>query len=100
MLTIESTTIERLQVEVTTSSDPTGNPPEFAVSTSSEPGAFANGSWVGSWNTTTGKIMAQTPLLGAGQSLDVADGSTYRLYARWTVGDQTPTTVASILQVT
>ncbi len=90
---LESTSIEKIPVTITTSSDPTGGSVSFALTTSTtEPTGFQTGEWVGTWNTTTGKIDALTPLAGNSQTLDVTAGTDYFLWARWTVTTETPTT--------
>ena len=100
MLTIESTTAEKLQVTITTTADPTSGAVEFAVGTGTDPLNWQAGTWVsGSWDATTGTARALTPLLGAGQVLAVAGGSQYRLWTRWHVGTEVPVRVASVLQV-
>ncbi len=99
MLTIESATSEKLGVVIRTKGDPSGTPPSFAVGTGTDPGTFANGTWSGSWDSTTGEIEALTPTIGAAGTLVVAGATDYRLYARWTVSGETPVKVAAILRV-
>lgn len=99
MLTIESVTAERLSVVIGTTADPTGTPPQFAVSQGTDPGTFVAGTWAGSWNSTTGEAEALTPVLGAGQALAVTQGD-WRLYAKWTVAGESPVRVAAILRIT
>lgn len=99
MITIESTTAEKLQVEITTTADPTAGAVEFAVGTGNDPGSWVAGTWVGTWDSTTGKATALTPLVGSGQVLPVVGATQYRLWARWHVGAEVPVRVASVLQV-
>lgn len=97
---LESTSAEKIPVTINTSSDPTGSSVSFALTTTAtEPSSFQNGEWSGTWNTTTGKIDALTPLAGNGQTLDVTPGTDYFLWARWTVGTETPTTHCGTVRV-
>ncbi len=99
-LPIESTTSERVNVEVTTTADPTGALPDFAVTTTdTEPSSWVAGSWDGTWDSTTGKVDAKSPTVGAGASLVVAGGTDYDLWIRWTVGSETPVKLACRLRV-
>jgi hypothetical protein len=100
VLSIESTTAEKLPVLITTSADPTGSLPEFALTTSGDPSTWVDGEWDGAWSSTTGKIQALTPLVGDGQALDVTDGVDYDLWARWVVGTETPVRHVNRLRVT
>ena len=103
MKTIESTTAEKIPVEVTTSSDPTGTPPDFAVGAVgvNDPVTWVAGTWVGTWDTTTGRATALSPLVGAGQALAVTGiGATWRMWIRWRlVGGETPVYAPGVLQV-
>lgn len=100
---IESTTAEKIAVEVTTTSDPTATPPDFALATTgvNDPVTWVAGTWSGTWDTTTGRATALSPLVGAGQSLAISGiGAVYRLWVRWhLVGGETPVYVAGTLQV-
>jgi hypothetical protein len=88
---VESTTNERLTVEVTTRYDPTAANPEFALTTTeTEPTAWVAGQWYGLWTQATGRIDARTPAIGASQLLDVTAGTDYDLWMRWTAGNETP----------
>ena len=101
MITIESTTKEKRLYEVTAPSDPTGTAPAFALTTTeTQPTTWVNGEWVGAWSSTSGKVSALTPLIGAGQSLDVAPGVDYDLWIRPTVGVEQPVLLADRIRVT
>lgn len=99
MITLESTTAEKVQVVITTVADPTAGAVEFAIGTGNDPLTWVAGTWAGTWDSTTGKATALTPLIGAGQPLTVTGANDYRLWARWHVGTETPVRVASIVRV-
>lgn len=91
---LRADTAEKIPVIITTTADPTGTAPTFALTadtigaTTTDP--FVAGEWSGTWNTTTGEIDALTPLVGDGQALDVDPDTDYQLHAAWTVGTETP----------
>lgn len=99
MIDIESATSEKLQVVITTVSDPTGGVVEFAVGEGSDPTGWVAGTWSGTWDTTTGRAVAITPLLGASQPLAITGGTVVRLWVRWHVGTEVPVRVATTLRV-
>lgn len=99
--TIESTSAEKIAVDVTTPLDPTGTPPDFAITTTStEPTTWVAGTWDTTYNATTGVATALTPLVGDGQTIAVQGGTTYDLWVRWSAGGETPIKQAGILTVT
>jgi hypothetical protein len=99
MLDVESTTAEKLQVEISTVADPTAGAVQFAVTQGHDPTSFQAGNWVvGSWDPSTGTAVALTPLLGAGQTLAVTEGI-WRLFAKWSVAGETPVRLAAVLRV-
>lgn len=83
MKTIESSTNESLAIEVTTSSDPTGTPPEFSIVIGTNPIVYVPGTWLTTWDATTGAVKALSPRIGTGQPLPIEQGNDYNLYARW-----------------
>lgn len=102
LIQLPSTTREKLPVEITTTADPTGALPEFAVTTTSDSdgATWVDGEWDGAWSTSTGKINAKTPLVGAGQALDLTVEVDYYLHARWVIGTEQPEDLAGRLRVT
>lgn len=94
MLELPSTTNERVAVPITTTGDPTGNPPEFALtSTKDSTGAqWEAGTWDpnSSWDPNTGQIWALTARMGENQALDVTAEGDYWLHSRWTIDDEDP----------
>lgn len=100
MITIESTTSQKLQVTITTTADPTAGVVDFAMITTGEPSTWVAGTWVGSWDSTTGKATALTPLIGVAGALPVVGGQDYRLYPRWRVGVEIPVATPTIVRVT
>ncbi len=91
--TLKATTAEKIPVTITTTSDPTGTAPTFAITADTigaTTSSYVAGEWSGTWNSTTGDIDALTPLIGDGQALDVDPDTDYQLHARWTVGAETP----------
>jgi hypothetical protein len=100
---VESTTIEKLgPYVVTTSSDPSGDPPEFSATTTlGDPTTWVEGEWTGgAWSPTDGEIRALSPLAGDGQALDLNPGTRPYLYVRWTVGIETPVRLLEQINVT
>lgn len=99
--TLESTSIEKIPMTIETSTDPTGGTVSFALTTggNTEPSTFSNGEWISdSWELNDpddvqkgGTAKALTPLAGAGQTLAVTADTDYMIYARWSVGVETPT---------
>ena len=100
MITLESVTAERLQVTITTPGDPTGVLPSFAIGQGTDPSAWVTGTWASPWDSTTGQITANTPVIGASQPLPITTApGEWRLWARWTVAGETPVRVAAIVRV-
>lgn len=94
-------TAEAIEVVVTvTSSDPTGTPPGFAVTSpaATTPGSFTAGSWDGTW-VDGQRITAITPLIGDGQDLDVTSGEVYALWIRVVAGSEDAKWVCAIVTV-
>jgi len=93
MREIESATLERLLVPLTTSGDPTGDLPTFGLTQGErlDPGAMVAGSWDGAWIAANGRIDALTPLIGDAGDLVIVQGETYDLWVQWTVGAEVPT---------
>lgn len=87
MITIESSGSRRLPVKARTEENPTGTAPQFCVTTGerANPTAFVSGgSWTTAWNSRTRRVDALTPLIGAGQALNVEPGKVYDLWIRYT----------------
>jgi len=102
VITIDSSTAERVPVTIATSADPTGGDVEFSLTTGASPTVWVAGTWDGSWNATTGRVSALSPLVGDGQDLDTdTDGvSDWSLWVRWTVGTEVPVRLATKIRVT
>ena len=101
MITIESTTKEKRPYDVTAPGDPTGVAPAFALTTTTtQPTTWVNGEWFTTWSPTTGRATALTPLIGAGQALDVTPGTDYDLWIRPTIGPEQPVLLADRIRVT
>ncbi len=98
---LESTTSEKVPGTVKTSADPTGALPEFALTTvNTEPTwPGTDGEWDGTWSATTREIDMLSPLVGDGAALDVAGGTDFDLWVRWTVGTETPAKLVDRLRV-
>lgn len=83
-VTIESASAEPVDVDLVAASDPTGDLPEFQLTTtgvSTPTGSWVDGSWLTSW--TTGRMTARTPTIGAAGTLTVVEGERYTLWVRW-----------------
>lgn len=89
-VTLWADTLESLELMITTTADPTATPPKFGFSsTPAQPGTWVNGSWSGTYNSTTKQTKAVTPTLGAtGAGLTIATGTTYTMWAQITVGTE------------
>jgi len=85
-----ATTVESLNVTIVTPTDPTGQPPAFALSApgAATPGSFSDGAWSGNWDAATGRTVAVTPTLGATGTLEIASGSSYQCWARVVIGGE------------
>jgi hypothetical protein len=84
--TIYAASKESLNVPLVVSADPTGDVPQFALSAAgaSAPGSFVNGAWSGTWDPTTQRVLALTPLIGGAAALVITAGNDYDLWARIT----------------
>ena len=98
MLTIESTTVEKLPVIIETPSDPTGTAPEFSIGTGTDPGTWVAGAWSSTWDSTTRIATSLTPLTGVA-GMVLTQGLQPRLWARWHIGTEAPVRVVSVVQV-
>lgn len=99
---IESTTLERIEFEISARQSPTGTPPEFTVTVDDhgDPTGWVAGSWVdSSWNSTTGKVRALSPRFGAGGEIPIAADNTLVVWARWARGDELVVRRAVVLNV-
>jgi hypothetical protein len=105
---IESTTAEKRQTWVHTTADPTGQAVEWAVSTTgADPGTWVAGSWVaGSAGTfvdgqglTRWRAITQSPLMGGGQALAIAGGTTVYLWVRWRIGTEVIVRLVEVFQI-
>lgn len=90
--TLYEATDESLAVTIRSTVDPTGDPPEFALSAPGAfaPGTFVPGAWDGSWNATTQEARALTPKIGGSSSLTIDSGNRYSLWVRCSAGSETP----------
>lgn len=97
---LAAATTESLDVPVLINTDPTGTPPAFCLTArgATAPGSFTNGAWNGTWDATTTRAIATTPLLGTG-GLTLTSGSEYDLWMRVTVGSETPTAPVGVVIV-
>ena len=99
---LRAVTVESLEVPIESSVDPTSGTVAFAVSApgAASPGAYSSGQWSGSWSSSTGRVTAITPTLGASGSITIAAGSAYDLWARVTgIGSETPQWVVGRITV-
>jgi hypothetical protein len=99
---IDSTTVERLEVELVSRTDPTGGAVEFSFTTAgaSNPGTWVAGGWTGAWSTANGRVKAVTPTIGSpAAQVELPEGATYRVWVRWTSGAETPVKQAGFITV-
>jgi len=90
MEVLYAATVESLDVDIYTSSDPTSSSPTFALSAkgATAPGSFSAGSWTTTYSST-GWTTARTPTLGSAGTLVLASGSTYDLWVTVSLGSET-----------
>jgi hypothetical protein len=87
-VTLHAATLERIEVPIRTTADPTATAPDWSLTA---PNATAPGSWTaGSWNGTwaNGRATAVSPTIGAAGQLVVASGANYRAWVRVTAGGE------------
>jgi hypothetical protein len=82
--------------------DPTAASVEFLTTsgnTDPDPdGSWVAGSWLGSWSSSTGKVEALSPTVGAaGSDIELAAEGEYVLWVRWTSGAARPVEDVSTL---
>jgi len=85
-LTIESGSAEPIDVVIKATADPTGGDAEFQVTTldtTTPSGSWSAGTWQTAYDSTTGKVTARTPTVGASGTLAITEGVTYQLWIRW-----------------
>lgn len=87
--TLYEATSESLTVTITSTADPTGDAPEFALSRykAPAPGTFYAGDWDGAWSG--GSATAVTPKIGGAEDLDISSGVKYSLWAKIVAGGET-----------
>lgn len=97
------TTVERLKVQLFTPIDPTGLPVEFQLTSTRStvdipaPGEWVAGQWMADAWDGSGAVWALTPLIVS--ELGAEPNTTYRLWVRWSVGDQQPERLAGLVQI-
>ena len=94
-------TAEPLQTWLFSTTTPVATPPDWSLVLASEvePGGFVAGSWgADGWSDQTGLAEAISPLVGAGQSLDV-DRGLYRVFVKWYYGSAAPLKELGLLLV-
>lgn len=87
---------EKIRTTVTTSADPTGAAPAFAVVAEgtdpvSDDYTGNTGEWVDSYGDTgTGRVIAATPLIGDSSATITVAAGAYDMWIKWTVGLEEP----------
>ena len=89
-VTLWASTLESLEVQISTDADPTGTAPQFALSAAgaTAPGSFSAGTWSTTWDATTQRTTARTPSIGTDGGLTIASGASYLLWAKVTLGGE------------
>lgn len=101
-LSLEHTTVETLPTTITSRLDPTGDTVEFnmtAATLTSPSGSWTAGTWNGTWNSTTGEVVALSPLIGSGAFV-LTEGTFYKLWVRWVHGSETIVALAATIHAT
>jgi len=82
-VTLHAATLERLEVPIRTTNDPTATPPDWSLTApgATAPGSWTAGSWSGTW--TGGRATAVSPTIGASGQLVISSG-TFRVWLRVT----------------
>jgi len=88
-ITIYSAEAVSITVPVLVDVNPTGTPPQFALSASDAnvPGAFSVGAWLGTY--ASGKAKAASPTVGGAGTLAILADNTYRLWCKVLVAGET-----------
>lgn len=100
IITIDSSTAEKIPVTIATVADPTGGDVEFALAAGTNPTTWVAGEWDGSWSAANGRVSALSPLVGSGQALDTDGETDWSLWVRWTVGTEVPVRRPAKIRVT
>ena len=102
VIPLSNTSKESLGVIITSRLDPTAQPPEFNLTAYSEtsPGVtWTPGTWDGTWDSETAKILALTPIIGETPFV-LTEGEMHKLWVRWSFGGETPDDVAAVIRGT
>lgn len=89
---VESSSVEVIEVEVTTAADPTAGAVTFSFTahTATDPGTFSSGSWDGSFDATTGQVTALSPTVGSSSAtVDLTSASKWKMWIKFIVGSET-----------
>ena len=97
---VQSTAVENVPVVVSTVADPTAAVPGFAFTVGdTDPSAFTDGSWSGSFDAARSRAVALTPLLPAtGSTVPLAAGR-WTVWVRYTQGVETVVDRVGVLVV-
>lgn len=94
-------TSESLAVDIECDRDPTGTPPAFQLATKGAgdaPGAWVDGSWLGTWDAETHVATAVTPILGG--AIPLTTKTDRDLWVKVTVGGEAPCWPVGTVSVT
>lgn len=102
-----TTTKEQLQTEISSTTDPTGTAPKWAVVPSDEDepatgsASWVTGSWdpVG-WSSRTGVAVPVSGYVGSGHDHDLVRGQAYKVFVRWADGSALPVKFVGIVVAT
>lgn len=89
-VTLWNSTLESIEVQIKVNADPTGTDPEWSLvaTGTGTPGTFVTGSWASTYDTSTQKATARSPLLGTGGAIELTSGVTYDVWIQTTLGDE------------
>lgn len=106
--TLRSWETRRWLVEITAEADPTLDTVEFAAvdveTAGGDPAGWTAGSWSGSYDATTKKVIAETPTFGTSESpstpdVELTEGTTYRVLCRVRNATDAPGDLVAVVRV-
>lgn len=83
-------TAESVSAVIETVTDPTGNAVEFQLTAGYAPPAgsgWTAGTWSTSWDSASARATAVSPNIGSDQALALTQGKTFKLWIKFTSGD-------------
>lgn len=102
-INVEALSSEILGVRVTTPEDPTDSPVYFnfaALGTAPSEASWVVGTWFGTWDEVTKRVVVLTPTLPSPESIVTLAKGNWVMWVKWTSGVQNPVKRAGYVAVT